>query len=34
MKKHMKKTIIGGAILIVLGFGSVAIYHGINKNVP
>lgn len=34
MKKHMKKIIIGGAILIVLGFGSVAIYHGINKNVP
>ena len=34
MKKHMKKIIIGGAILIVLGFGSVVIYHGINKNVP
>lgn len=34
MKKHMKKIIIGGAILIVLGFGSVAIYHGVNKNVP
>ena len=33
MKKHMKKIIIGGAILIVLGFGSVVIYHGINKNV-
>ena len=34
MKKYMKKIIIGGAILIVLGFGSVVIYHGINKNVP
>lgn len=34
MKKQTKKIIIGGAILIVLGFGSVVIYHGINKNIP
>lgn len=33
MKKQTKKILIGVAILIVLGFGSVVIYHGINKNV-
>lgn len=33
MKKQTKKILIGIAILIVLGFGSVVIYHGINKNV-
>ncbi len=33
MKKQTKKIFIGVAIFIVLGFGSVVIYHGINKNV-
>lgn len=33
MKKQTKKILIGVAIFIVLGFGSVVIYHGINKNV-
>lgn len=33
MKKQTKKIFIGVAIFIVLGFGSVVIYHGINKNI-